>query len=180
MDARFQRLTGDDAPWQIYDLDAIPELVGLPTDDPSSSQIVTFGEQIQFRGASLRPLIGWPSSFEVINYWRCMKPLTTDAQVSVHITDSAGQTLAQQEHRPQRGFRASEWTAGDIVRDRYVLVLPGSLSGGKYQIWVEWLDPLRRQHLSIHDPTTSDKANRAKIAEIDARRPPRYGWFSPD
>jgi hypothetical protein len=181
MDTRFQRLTGDDAPWQIYDLGGTPGPVRFATDDTRSSQIMTLGEQIQFRGASLRPLIGWPGCFEVINYWQCLKPLATDLQVSVHITDSARQIVAQLEHRPQgRWFPTSKWTAGDLVRDRYVLVLPGSLPGGKYQIWVGWFDPLRRQHLSILDPTASDKADRAKIAEIDARQPPRYGWFSPD
>jgi len=181
MDTRFQRLTGDDAPWQIYDLGGTPGPVRFPNEDTPSSQIVTFGEQIQFRGASLRPLIGWPGCFEVINYWQCRKPLATDLQVSVHITDSAGQVVAQQEHQPQGGwFPASKWTAGDIVGDRYVLVLPGSLPGGKYQIWIGWFDSLRRQRLSILDPTASDKADYAKIAEIDARPPPRYGWFSPD
>jgi 4-amino-4-deoxy-L-arabinose transferase-like glycosyltransferase len=181
MDTRFQRLTGDDAPWQIYDLGATPGPLQFPTGDIPSSQTVTFGEQIQFRGASLRPLIGWPGCFEVINYWRCLKPLATDVQVSVHITDSAGQIVAQQQHGPQGGwFPTSKWTAGDLVRERYVLALPGSLPGGKYQIWVGWVDPMRRQPLSILNPTASEQAYHAEIAEIDARRPPRYGWFSPD
>jgi hypothetical protein len=177
MDTRFRRLTGDDAPWQIYDLSGTPG--PFPTGEIPSSQIVTLEKQMQFRGASMRPLTDWPGCFEVINYWRCLKPVATDLQVSVHITDSAGQIVAQQEHRPQGGwFPTSKWTADDIVRDRYVLVLPGSLQGGKYQIWVGWFDPLRRQRLAI--PTASDNEDRAKIAEIDARQPPGYGWFSPN
>jgi hypothetical protein len=181
MDTRFQRLTADDAPWQIYDLGGTPGPMRLPTDDIPISKIVTLEEQIQFRGASLRPLIGWPGCFEVINYWRCLKPLATDLQVSVYITDSADQIAAQQEHRPQGGtFPTSKWRAGDIVRDRYVLVLPGSLPASKYQVWVRCFDALRRQRLSILNATASDKADRAKIAEIEARQPPRYGWFSPD
>src|SRR5215831_5000799 len=87
MDSRFQRLTGDDAPWQIYDLGGTPGPMQFPADATPSSQIVTLREQIQFRGASLRPLIGWPRCFEVINYWRCLKPLATDLQVSVQVTD---------------------------------------------------------------------------------------------
>jgi hypothetical protein len=181
MDTRFQRLTGDDAPWQIYDLGGAPGPVRFPTDDTASSQIVTLAEQIQFRGATLRRLLGWPGSFEVINYWGRLKPIATDLQVTVHITDSAGQIVAQQEHRPQSGwFPTSKWAAGDIVPDRYVLVLPGSLPGGKYQIWVGWFDPLTGPRLSILAPTASDNANRANIAEVDTRQPPRYGWFSPD
>jgi hypothetical protein len=167
MDTRFLRLTGDDAPWRIYDLDGTPDPMRFPTGDIPSSKIATLAEQIQFRGASVRQLIGWPGCFEVINYWQCLKPLAADLQVTVRITDSAGRVMAQQEHPPQGGwFPTSKWTAGDIVRDRYVLVLPSSLPGGKYQIWVGWFN--------------SDRVDRANIAEIDAPQPPGYGWFSPD
>lgn len=181
MDARFQRLTGDDAPWQIYDLAATPGPLRMASGDIPGARTVTFGEQIQFRGASVRPLIGWPGSFEAIYYWQCLKTIAAELQVFVHITDAAGQTVAQQDHLPQGGrYRTPQWTAGDLVRERYVLVLPGSLPRGKYRIRAGLFDPLRDRRLPILNPSALDEGDGAKIAEVDVPRQRRYRWFSPD
>ena len=105
------------------------EMTGFPS--------VNFDDQIQFHGSSDRALKSWPISFEVVDYWRSLKPPATDLRVFVEITNSEGQTVAEQEHWPQGGlFPTSKWTSGDIIRERYILVLPGSLAAGKYQIWV--------------------------------------------
>lgn len=99
----------------------------------------------------------------------------------VQITNSAGRTIAQQDHWPQAGrFPTSKWTTGDIIRERYVLVLPGSLAAGKYQVRVGWFDPSRGLCLPILNPTASDEADRATVAEVEVRSPPAYGWFSTD
>jgi len=99
----------------------------------------------------------------------------------VHTTSDGGRIVAQQDHWPQGGrFPTSIWAVGDILRERYVLTLPGALTAGKYQIRVGWLDPSRGQRLPILNPTPSDEADRARVAEVNVRSSPRYGWFSPD
>jgi 4-amino-4-deoxy-L-arabinose transferase-like glycosyltransferase len=181
MDARFQRLTGEDAPWQVYDLAATPGPLPVRNDDDlPGPRTVNFGKQIQLHRVSLRPLIGWPRCFEVIYNWRCLKPVSGDLRVMVHITNDAGETVAQQEHWPQGGwFPTSKWKAGDLVRERYVLALPDSSPRGRYQIRLAWFDPLSGRRLPILNPTVLDEEDRAKIAEVDAMRQPRYRWFSP-
>jgi hypothetical protein len=181
LDRRYQRLTAEDAPWQIYDLAAPPGALSIAPREMPGSRTVNFDDQIQFRGISIRSLLDWPTSFEVVYYWRCLKTPSADLRVFVHITNYAGRTVAQHDHWPQGGlFATSKWAVGDIIRERYVLVLPGSLAAGKYQIRVGWFDPSRGPRLPILNPTASDEADRAKVAEVDVRSSPRYGWFSPD
>jgi hypothetical protein len=181
LDRKYQRLTAEDAPWQIYDLAATPGALSVAPREMPGSRTVNFDDQIQFRGISIRSLQDWPPSFEAVYYWRCLKTPSADLRVFVQITDYAGRTVAQQDHWPQGGlFPTSKWAVGDIIRERYVLVLPGSLAAGKYQIRVGWLDPSRGPRLPILNPTGSDEADRAKVAEVDVGSPPRYGWFSPD
>ncbi len=181
LDRRYQRLTAEDAPWQIYDLAPAPGALSIPLNEMPRSRTVDFDGQIQFRGISIRPLQDWPPSFEVVYHWRCLKTPSADLQVFVQITNSAGRTIAQQDHWPQAGrFPTSKWTAGDIIRERYVLVLPGSLAAGKYQVRVGWFNPSRGLCLPILNATASDEADRATVAEVGVRSPPAYGWFSPD
>jgi hypothetical protein len=181
LDRRYLRLTTDDAPWQVYDLAAKPAALRIAPKEMTSFPTVNFDDQIQFHGGSVRALKSWPISFEVVDYWRCLKPPATDLRVFVEITNSAGQTVAEQEHWPQGGlFPTSKWALGDIIRERYILVLPGSLAAGRYQIRVGWFDPSRGRRLPILSPTASDQADRARVADVGVRPPPRYGWFSPD
>jgi hypothetical protein len=181
LDRRYQRLTADDAPWQIYDLTAPPGALSIAPRETPGARTVNFDDQIQFRGISIRSLQDWPPSFEVVNYWKCLKTPSAELRVFVHITNYSGRTVAQQDHWPEGGlFPTLIWAAGDIIRDRYVLTVPGTLAAGKYQVRVGWFDPSRGPRLPILNPTPSDEADSAKVAEIDVRSPPRYGWFSPD
>jgi len=166
---RFTRLTAEDTPWQIFDLAATPGPIGaLPVGEIQIPRAVNFGDQIQLRGVSLRPLLNWPASFEVTHYWQCLKTPVAELRVFVHITNSAGETVYQQDHWPQAGrFPTSRWKPGDIVRERYVLALPGSLPAGKYQIRLGWFDPVGGPRLPVLNPGPADRDDRAVVAELD-------------
>jgi len=181
MDKRFERLTSDDGPWRIYALAPPPApFRALPAAFSQDSRTVDFGGQIRLLRVAIRTLLDWPASFEVMYYWQCLKPTPVNLRVFVHITDYAGRTVYQQDHWPQCGWLlTSQWKAGDIVRERYMLVLPGSLAGGKYQIRLGWFDPDRGPRLRIVNPGPEDRDDRALVAEITAGRVPVYGWFSP-
>jgi 4-amino-4-deoxy-L-arabinose transferase-like glycosyltransferase len=179
---RYARLTTEDAPWQIFDLAAAPgPLAALPAGEIQLPRSVNFANQIEFRGASVRPLLDWPAAFEVVYYWVCLKTPAADLRVFVHVTDSTGQTVYQQDHWPQSGWLpTARWKPGDIVRERYVLALPGSLPAGKYQVRLGWFDPERGPRLAILNPGPADRDDRAVAAELDVPRPPVNGWFSRD
>jgi hypothetical protein len=69
---------------------------------------------------------------------------------------------------------------GDIIRERYVMVLPDSLPGGKYQIRVGWFDSGGWRRLPIFNSAASNSEDSARVAEIDVHNPPQYGWFRAD
>ncbi|MCU1273826.1 MAG: family glycosyltransferase, 4-amino-4-deoxy-L-arabinose transferase [Bryobacterales bacterium] len=165
LNTRFERLTADDAVWSIYNLSA-PESPGeLPSNEIQTAFAVSFGDQLEFRGTSLRQLLAWPSVYEVTYYWKFLKQPAANFRLLVHITNAAGQTVYRQDRQPRTN---SKWNAGDIVRDRSVLLLPTSLPEGKYQIQLGWSDSsgARRQE------------NGLRVAQIEVRKPPRYGWLT--
>jgi 4-amino-4-deoxy-L-arabinose transferase-like glycosyltransferase len=177
--ARFARLTGEDAPWQIFDLAAAPgPLRALPAGEIQVPRAANFADRIQLRGVTLRPLLDWPPAFEAIYYWQCLETPPPDLRVLVYVSDAGGNIVARQDHWPQAGsLPASKWKPGDIVRERYVLTLPGSLPAGKYRVAVGWFDPVRGTALPVLNPGPADRSDRAAVAELDV--PPGNGWFSP-
>lgn len=179
LDARFQRLTPEDAPWPAYFLGAMPApLHDIPKGEIQNPFPVNFGHQIEFLGISLRELLEWPTAFEVTYYWQCLKKTESDLRVFVHITTPSGQMVFQQDHWPLAGhLTTSQWSVGDVVRERYVVVLPGSLPPGRYQLRVGWFDPPRGPRLPIVSPSASDGEDRAAVADIEIHRAPRYRWF---
>jgi hypothetical protein len=184
LDARFERLTPEGASWPgpIYDLTApsVP-LRDVPTGEIQRTHTVNFGGQIELLGVSLREVLDWPSCFELIYYSQCLKESAGELQIFVLVTDSAGHIAYRQEHWPRvERFATTKWKVGDIIHQRYVMVLPESLPGGKYQIRVGWFDPARGRRLPIFNSTASNPEDSARVAEIDVHHPPRYGWFRAD
>ena len=173
LDNRFERLSTDDGPWPIYGL-AAP--VARPAEN---SRRVNFGGQIEFRGIRLRTLLDSPSAFEVIYSWHCLQRPPADLRIFVHITDSAGRTVYQQDHWPQAGrFPTSRWSADQDIAERYVMVLPAALPAGNYQVRLGWVNPDTGLRLAIVKPESSDRDDRAMVAEIKVGPPPRFGWLS--
>jgi hypothetical protein len=177
---RFTRLTSEDAPWQIFDLAATPgPLRTNPAGEIQISRTVNFADRIELRGVFVRPLLDWPASFEVTYDWRCLKTIAADLRVFVHIANTAGETVYQQDHWPQAGrFPTSRWQPGDIVRERYVIALPGSLPAGMYNVRLGWFDPVRGPRLPVRNPSALDRDDSVAAAEIEVTLPPGNGWFS--
>jgi 4-amino-4-deoxy-L-arabinose transferase-like glycosyltransferase len=155
LDQRFGRLTTDDGPWPIYTLAVPPRIPAAALPQARRLQV---GDGIEFRGLGVRTLLDWPASFEFTYYWHCLKSPANDVRASLHITDSTGRTAYQQDHRPL-------WKTGEDFAERSVVVLPPSLPAGRYQVRLGPVNP-------GPDP--------AAVAEIEVRRPPRFGWFGLD
>ena len=130
-------------------------------------------------GNSIRELLVWPTSFEVTYYWQCLRSVDRDLMVFVHFTTPEGKIVFQQDHWPaQRHLPTMNWKVGDIIRERYVVVAPENAAPGHYQVRVGWYDPESGDRLPILSPGASDGEDRARVAEFEVRRAPRYGWFS--
>jgi hypothetical protein len=181
LDRRFRRLTQENpanpqAAWPIWELR--PALPHNFVDPKKTSGGVDFGGKVASTGVFMRELIGWPASFEVTYGWRCLSKIDAGLRVFAHLTTLDGRTVFQQDHWPPGGQSATtQWSAGDTLQERYVLVLPGDLPPGRYQLRVGWFDPAGGQRLPIVSGG-SDGEDRAILAEFGVEDKPVQGWFS--
>ena len=58
-------------------------------------------------------------------HWQVAAPLTADYSATVQLFDSAGEKLAQDDHKPGGAFYpTSLWKPGEVLLDRHTLTLP--------------------------------------------------------
>jgi len=69
--------------------------------------------------------------------------------------------MFQQDHEPLNGaYPTSVWIPGELVRERYDVIVPPELEPGTYTIWIGVWNPLTKKRLHSGD------ANKIKIGEI--------------
>lgn len=180
LDGRFQRLTQDGfSGWIVWSLDR-PD---LHPSTPKAMQAaaakgIDFGGQIELQGVSVRDLLVWPASFEVSYDWLCLAKVKANLRVFVHLTTPEGRTILTQDHWPLGGhLPVPQWRAGDAIRERYVVVLPGEPIPGHYQLRAGWFDPANGARLPVA-AGVSDGADRAIVAELTVQPKPPAGWFT--
>ncbi len=117
-----------------------PTAPRIRTDHPAD---VSWGEQIR--------LVGWSQTevaeqLEVTLTWQAEANMERAYTAFVHLLDSQG-TLVAQLDRPPGGYPTNDWQPGELVVDRYVVPLPGTLTSGTYTIetgfyYLPTLEPL--------------------------------------
>ncbi|HXF61403.1 MAG TPA: hypothetical protein VNK95_07290 [Caldilineaceae bacterium] len=82
--------------------------------------------------------------------WECLRPVDYNYQVFVHLLNAADEKLAQRDGQPVQWMRpTSTWQPGEVIVDRYGLLLPEELPSGSYSIAVGLYDPVTGQRLPI-------------------------------
>lgn len=80
--------------------------------------------------------------------WEALRPPDRDYKVFVHLLDQAGQVVAQRDSQPSDGFHpTSTWKPGEMLSDRYGLLLLDSLEPGTYELVVGMYDGVSGQRL---------------------------------
>jgi len=75
-------------------------------------------------------------------FWQSQVNLDRNLVVLVHLTDEAGNIVAQADGVPVNGMRLTlSWRAGEVLVDEHALQLPAELAPGAYQLWVGFYDP---------------------------------------
>lgn len=179
LNAKFDRISAEGAYWTIYNLKSLPSrLHEVHAGEIQNPFPANFADQIELLGVSVHPAIDWPASFEVVYYWQCLKKISTNLRIFVFVTAPSGEVAAQQDHWPQDGRApTSSWEVGDVIRERYILVLPNALPGGTYRLRLGWFDPQTGGRLPITNPAASDQENCASVASLEVHPPPRYHWL---
>ena len=101
---------------------------------PQAPLDVALGDVIRLRGSD------WTadqSTAQLTLYWESVRPTPLSYKVFVHVLDETGAIVTQADSLPVNGLAPTTfWVPGDLLRDRYDLLLPPGAAAGRYQVRV--------------------------------------------
>ncbi len=111
--------------------------------NPEIDLAVNFGEQARLVGLDLpRTQVKAGQSVKFALYWQAIAPLDKSWTVFVHLTDSEGKIISQQDQIPGGGrFPTTGWLPGEYLVDSYNLLIPSNAPPGqKYRLKIGLYD----------------------------------------
>ncbi len=98
--------------------------------------------------------------------WRAIQVPGADYTVFVHLLDSEGQVVSQQDSPPQDGaYPTSAWDAGEVMFDTHVLLLPPDLAPGLYSVQVGLYLPASGERLPVAGGGDSVELGPARLGD---------------
>mgnify|MGYP001266302525 CR=1 FL=1 len=89
--------------------------------------------------------------------WAATQPIPGDYTLFLHLLDSTGAMLAQDDGPPRAGYwPTSAWRPGEIVTSTHTLTLPTDLPAGVYRLGTGMYDPATGQRLFAYHPDGSE------------------------
>ena len=109
-----------------------------------------FGEAITLSGYSLDSQEAKPGQIlRVTLFWRADRLVQEDYKIFLHLLDSEGQILAQQDSPPVGGsVPTTEWGEGEIIPDNHGVFIPWGTPPGEYHLVVGMYLPTTGERLS--------------------------------
>jgi hypothetical protein len=86
-------------------------------------------------------------NLEVTLVWRALGPIKEDYTAFLHILDETDRIVGQVDAWPVQGtYATSRWTAGETVRDPYIVPVAADAAPGRYRLEIGWylLGTMRR------------------------------------
>jgi hypothetical protein len=89
--------------------------------------------------------------FDLILYWRGLRPIETDYVVFIHIVDANGQLVSQYDTPPAQGtMPTGSWLPDKIIEDHYdITALAQGLPPGKYDVVVGMYNTTTGERLPV-------------------------------
>jgi hypothetical protein len=113
-----------------------------------------------------QPAAGTP--WQLTLYWRAGQPTQPGYTVLVHLTDMAGNLVAQGDGVPVNGIRpTTSWRPGEVLVDEHVVMLPETLPAGSYMVWVGFYDPETGQRLPVNAHDVAYPDDRFPLVELE-------------
>ena len=100
-----------------------------------------------------QPLVGCPGETVAITVtWRASGPVDADYVVFLHLRDQDEQVVAQADGPPRNGsYPPTVWSAGEVIPDPRLLVLPNALRPGSYAVVVGLYHPQTGARWPVED-----------------------------
>ena len=122
-------------------------------------------------GASVRP----GAALDLVLHWQALGATRGDDVVRLSLVDAAGQSATLAEGRPVGGrYPTSEWASGEVVTDRYRLIVPPTTGPGEAKLTLSVARPSDGRTL----PTADGDA--LTLATLKVGERPRIGELPTD
>jgi len=108
-----------------------------------------FGEKIVLIGYDMEPASHPGEEFTINLFWRASEKIDDNYTVFLHLVDSNGQLIAQNDSMP--AVETGNWTIGPVIKDPHVLLLEPPLPAGEYRIVLGQYDWQTGERLPITD-----------------------------
>jgi hypothetical protein len=101
-------------------------------------QDLRLGEGVELLAYEVDGLLGEPGgAVDLTLYWASRLRIEEDYTVFTHLIDAEDRLWAQQDNQPQEGEHpTSRWREGEVITDRYHLLLPDDIPAGQYRLEV--------------------------------------------
>ncbi len=112
-----------------------------PPSDPIKKALANFDSKILLEKARTKPTVAHPGqALYVTLYWRALQPIDECYTIFVHVIDSSNRIWGQKDFTPLGGSYPTflwipKWLEGQVIDDRYIVVLDPQTPPGEY--WIE-------------------------------------------
>jgi hypothetical protein len=114
-------------------------------------QDLRLGEEIELLAYEVDGLlVESGGAVDLTLYWVARSEMEKDYTVFTHLIDAEDRLWAQQDNQPREGEHpTSGWREGEVVADRYHLLLPGNTPAGQYRLEVGMYQWQTGERLSV-------------------------------
>jgi hypothetical protein len=144
-----------------------------PGVGPEHAQMTRLGESFQFLGYDRRETEATPGDhLPVVLYWRATEPVTEDLSIFLHLLDSEGELIWQDDGAADHGERPTwSWAPGETVLDPHTVSLPSDLAAGEYLLTTGLYDWRTAERLSAYrSDGTQLTADQVPVATLTVRQ----------
>jgi hypothetical protein len=119
----------------------------------STPRAVNLGDRVTFLGYDLAPLVLAGEDLPVTLYWQAQREMEEDYKVFLHMYDSDGSIVAQQDRIPGLGARpTTTWEREEIVADRFLVPIDPATPAGAYRLAIGLYDGQTGKRLAAFGP----------------------------
>jgi hypothetical protein len=124
-----------------------PEYVLANGVKPQHNRADTLGNTIKLSGYDAQIVA---ENIHLTLYWESAGITNVDYTTFVHIRDQTGQVIAQKDNPPAEGaYPTSLWDTGEVIRDKFMVPLPGYPAAKQYELLVGMYNPATGERLPL-------------------------------
>ncbi len=132
--------------------------------DVPRERYANFEDRLLLLGCDLETLAAHHGeAVQISLYWQALVDPERDYEVSILITDEEGEVLDEILREPVDGlYPTSLWSNGEVLRDRFGLIVDESIPEGRHRLLVGLWDPVTESYLHL----SGSEEERVRVGKV--------------